>query len=88
MLTRTGKPEIMLVEEVAAWLRCSTITVYRMAQRGKIPCRRVGRLYRFRTDELDAWQLIRDAQSGGPVGSQARRARFAASKGGKSAAKS
>jgi excisionase family DNA binding protein len=87
MLTRTGKPEIMIVDEVAAWLRCSTITVYRMAQRGEIPCSRVGRLYRFRTAELDAWQAIRDAESGRPVGGQAGRARSLAGSGVKPASK-
>jgi excisionase family DNA binding protein len=88
VLSRIDKPEIMLLEEVAAWLRCSTITVYRMAQLGQIPCRRVGRLYRFRSDELNRWQVIRDAQSNAAVTSRRALARSAAVKGGQPAAKS
>jgi hypothetical protein len=43
---------------------------------------------RFRSDELDRWQANRDAQNDRRVGEPGGRARSAASKGGKSAAKS
>jgi excisionase family DNA binding protein len=87
MLTRTAKPEIMMVDEVAAWLRVSMITVYRMAERHEIPAGKYGRSWRFRRDQLEEWIANRDAQNGRRVGEPADRARSAASKGGKSAAK-
>ena len=46
---------LMTLEEVAAYLRLSKDTVYRMAQAGKIPASKVGTQWRFRGSEVDAW---------------------------------
>jgi excisionase family DNA binding protein len=75
MITRTDKPEIMIVDEVAAWLRCHPSSIYRLASRGKIPCAKYGREWRFRRDQLEEWIAIRDAESGRPVGGQTGRTR-------------
>jgi len=46
---------LMTIGEVAAYLRLSKDTVYRMAQSGKIPASKVGTQWRFRQDDVDAW---------------------------------
>ena len=46
---------IMIVEEVAKYLKIPKSTVYILAQEGKIPCQKVGRHWRFRKQTIDQW---------------------------------
>ena len=46
---------IMTVDEVAKYLRMNRITIYRLAQQGKIPAVKVGRHWRFRSDLIEEW---------------------------------
>jgi len=46
---------MMIVDEVAAWLRCSPATIYRMLYRHKIPALKVGDTWRFDPELLDQW---------------------------------
>jgi len=46
---------LMTLGEVAAYLRLSKDTVYRMAQSGKIPASKVGTQWRFRQSDVDEW---------------------------------
>jgi excisionase family DNA binding protein len=48
-------PRVMTVEEVAEYLRIPRGSVYKLAQRGKIPCQKVGRHWRFRREAVDKW---------------------------------
>lgn len=48
-------PELMNVTEVASYLRVAPATVYRLAQRGLIPCGKVGRSWRFHRETIDRW---------------------------------
>ena len=43
------------VEEIAKHLKISKETVYRWLERGRIPAHRVGKQWRFRIGEVDAW---------------------------------
>jgi excisionase family DNA binding protein len=45
-------PELLRVEEVAAYLEVSKGLVYEMARRGELPTVRLGRLLRIRRDGL------------------------------------
>ena len=45
----------LTTDDVVAHLKVDRITVYRMAGAGKIPAVRVGRQWRFRKSEIDAW---------------------------------
>lgn len=47
--------ELLTVAEVAETLRVSTMTVYRLVRSGEIPAVRVGRNYRIRRSDLDAY---------------------------------
>ena len=43
------------VEEIAAHLGVSKETIYRWLEAEKIPAHRVGRLWKFKSSEVDAW---------------------------------
>jgi excisionase family DNA binding protein len=47
--------EILTIQEVAKLLKVADKTVYSMAQRGDLPAFRVGGLWRFRRQDIDAW---------------------------------
>jgi excisionase family DNA binding protein len=46
---------VMTVDEVAEYLRIPRASVYKLAQRGRIPCQKVGRHWRFRREAIDQW---------------------------------
>ena len=56
-----GKPmseqpdEILTIDEVAAYLKASKRTVYRLAANGKLPAFKLGGTWRFRRGDLDKW---------------------------------
>jgi len=45
----------MTLEEVARYLQVSKDSIYRLAQKGKIPASKLGNLWRFRKEEVDEW---------------------------------
>ncbi len=47
--------ELMTVREVAAYLRVTEKTIYRLVRRGGIPATRVGRQWRFSKTSIDGW---------------------------------
>ena len=47
--------ELMNVKEAANYLRLNYMTVYKLAQRGRIPAFKVGGNWRFKKDILDDW---------------------------------
>ncbi|WP_158792271.1 helix-turn-helix domain-containing protein [Granulicella sp. L60] len=49
----TGK--VLKLTQAAAVLQCHPKTLRLMAQAGKIPARRVGKLWRFSADRLREW---------------------------------
>ena len=46
---------IMTIEELSDYLRISRSTLYKLAQEGRVPCRKVGRHWRFRKEAVDRW---------------------------------
>ncbi len=55
--------EIMTIEEVANYLRVSERTVYDWAQKGQLPCGKLGTTWRFKRSDIEAWV---DQQLGAP----------------------
>lgn len=55
---------LMNVKQLAEYLQLKPGTVYAWAQKGKLPAIKVGRHWRFRREEIDAWL---DANSHGPT---------------------
>lgn len=49
-------PDLPTVEETAAWLGCSSVTVRRMIRAGKLPRVKVGRLDRIPRKALEKLQ--------------------------------
>jgi excisionase family DNA binding protein len=47
--------QIMTIREVAKYLRMGESTVYRLANEGKLPGRKIGGGWRFSRTELDKW---------------------------------
>ncbi len=48
-------PEIMTLEEVAEYLRVSERTVYDWANKGTIPCGKLGTAWRFKRSDIEEW---------------------------------
>lgn len=47
--------DVLDVEEAADFLRIPRATVYKLAQEGGLPCRKVGRRWRFSLIALESW---------------------------------
>jgi excisionase family DNA binding protein len=43
------------VDEISQYLGVSTDTVYRWIEKQAMPAHRVGRLWKFKKDEIDGW---------------------------------
>lgn len=56
---------VMTVAEVAAFLRLAESTVYKLAQDGELPGRKIGGTWRFSRKGLEDW-LVQPAASGEP----------------------
>ncbi len=47
--------EWLTLAELATYLKRGKSTLYRMAQHGEIPARKMGRPWRFDREEIDRW---------------------------------
>ncbi len=47
--------KVLTVDEVASLLRLTRVTIYRMAKAGDIPALKVGKVWRFPEEEVEAW---------------------------------
>ena len=50
--------EVMTIREVAEYLRIPQSSLYKLAQEGKIPARKVGRHWRFHREAIDDWLKV------------------------------
>jgi excisionase family DNA binding protein len=50
-----SRPRFLTVQEVADQLRVSTMTVYRLIKGGELRAMRVGKSYRLREEDIDAY---------------------------------
>lgn len=57
---------LMTVAEVAAAMRVSNMTVYRLIKSGELPAVRVGKNYRLRSSDLERFLEERSVTTGGP----------------------
>lgn len=49
--------DVLSLEELAFYLKVSKSTLYKLAQRGSLPGKKIGKQWRFRKDAVDAWLL-------------------------------
>jgi len=59
-----AKSTFVTVGEVAQSLRVSNMTVYRLISAGELPAVRVGKSYRIREEDVDAYLASRYTQAG------------------------
>jgi excisionase family DNA binding protein len=64
----------LTTEEVLEYLQVNLRTVYRLIKAGKIPAVRVGRQWRFRKRDIDAWLDSQRPRSGGAARASAQAA--------------
>jgi excisionase family DNA binding protein len=48
-------PEVMTIKQVAEYIQIDAQSIYKMAQRGKIPCAKIAGQWRFKKSILDEW---------------------------------
>ena len=58
--------EVLDLKEAAALLRVHPNTLYAQASVGRVPCRKVGRQYRFIRSALERWLEGQDEDSDDP----------------------
>lgn len=46
---------VMTIDEVADYLKLPKSTVYKLAQKGELPGRKIGRRWRFSRAQLEQW---------------------------------
>lgn len=49
------RDNVMTITELSAYLKISKSTLYKLAQKGKLPGHKVGRHWRFHREAVDAW---------------------------------
>ena len=59
---RQAGDRLLTVAEVAATMRVSNMTVYRLIKNGDVPALRVGKNYRIRESDVDAYLSERSVQ--------------------------
>ena len=55
------------VEEIATYLGIKKDTVYKWIERKKMPAHKLGSLWKFKRDEVDAWVRAGDAAEPGQL---------------------
>lgn len=55
--------QILTLKEVAAYLKLTEKTAYRLASEGKLPGFKVGGSWRFKREDLEAWIDSQKTQS-------------------------
>lgn len=76
MIRRTDPREPWVsVDDVAAHLGVAKDTVYRWIESKALPAHRVGRLWKFKLSDVDAWVRVRVDRDSGPEAPSARRSK-------------
>ncbi|MCC9601015.1 helix-turn-helix domain-containing protein [Stieleria sp. JC731] len=57
---------VLTIEELAAYLKVSKSTLYKLVQEGSVPGQKVGRHWRFRRETIDRWLDSNDGGSTKP----------------------
>ena len=52
-MAANGMLEFYTVSQLAKLLQLTPMTIYRMVQRGSLPCHSIGRVKRFRRDDVE-----------------------------------
>lgn len=47
--------DVLTIDELAAYLKISKSTLYKLVREGKIPSQKIGKHWRFRKGAIDRW---------------------------------
>lgn len=47
--------EVLTLSEASRYLKVHKATIYKLAQHGGLPAFKVGKVWRFKKDKIDAW---------------------------------
>jgi excisionase family DNA binding protein len=64
MATSPARPRFLTPAEVADQLRVSAMTVYRLIKAGELRAARIGKSYRIREEDVDAYLAARFSDAG------------------------
>jgi excisionase family DNA binding protein len=64
MATQPARPRFLTPAEVAEQLRVSAMTVYRLIKSGELRAARIGKSYRIREEDVDAYLAARFSDAG------------------------
>jgi excisionase family DNA binding protein len=59
-----ARPSLLTVAEVAEMLRVSEMTIYRLIKAGELRALQIGKSYRLREDDVDAFLAARYTEAG------------------------
>ena len=68
--TRSPNTDILMIKEVAEYLKVTERTIYRLAAAKKIPAFKVGGSWRFSRGDIDSWIRRQTAMESGEEGSE------------------
>ena len=63
MVTRAPKTDILMIKDVAEYLKVTERTIYRLAAAKKIPAFKVGGSWRFSRSDIDAWIRLQSLEA-------------------------
>ncbi len=66
---------VLTIDELSDYLKVPKSTLYKLAQEQKVPGQKVGRLWRFRKERIDAWLDNADVSALKPLGDRLRPSR-------------
>lgn len=52
---RVPSPEVMTIDDLAAYLQLSKSSLYKLVQGGRFPATKIGRHWRFHKEAIDEW---------------------------------
>lgn len=64
MAQESARAKLLTVAEVADMLRVSTMTVYRLVKSGELRALQIGKSYRLREEDVDAFLAARFTEAG------------------------
>ena len=66
-----NRDNVMTITELSVYLKVSKSTLYKLAQEGRVPGRKVGRHWRFHREVIDDW--LGEAKVGAKPGTRGAR---------------
>lgn len=73
-------PDVMTVEQVAAYLQLNKLTVYKFVREGRIPASRLGKSYRIQKADVDQFLETQKLRAGSRIARVSRRPAMSAPK--------